>query len=174
MDKIRSFVYKIDAKLDGVGSKLAVKQVNIPVELTAATLFLAVAIVLLLLMPSQVTVKDTDVVNGRVFPTYLFGIMIIGSTALIIKEIVHIIRKEPIATKTVNLLTEVKALIIFGIMILYFVICIWTDLFVLGAVFCALAFQLFFRCKKPSYYIITVAAAVAIWAAFRFILGVRF
>ncbi|MBE6904889.1 MAG: tripartite tricarboxylate transporter TctB family protein [Ruminococcaceae bacterium] len=174
MNKLRSFVYKIDAKLDDVGSKLAIKQINIPIELIAAILFLVVAIILLLLMPSQVTVKDTDVVNGRVFPTYLFGMMIIGSTALIMKEIVHIIRKEPIATKTVNLLTEVKALVIFGIMILYFVICIWTDLFVIGAIVCALAFQLFFRCKKPSYYVITVAAAIVIWAAFRFVLGVRF
>ena len=32
----------------------------------------------------------------------------------------------------------------------------------------------FFRCKKPMYYAIVLAAAVAIWAAFRFGLGVLF
>ena len=49
-----------------------------------------------------------------------------------------------------------------------------TDLFVVGAVFCALAFLVYFRCKKPRYYVITVGLAVGIWAAFRFLLNVRF
>ena len=49
-----------------------------------------------------------------------------------------------------------------------------TGLFVLGAVFCALAFLIYFRCKRKSYYAITLAAAVMIWAVFRFGLGVLF
>ena len=32
----------------------------------------------------------------------------------------------------------------------------------------------FFRCKKPLYYAIVLVAAVVIWAAFRFGLGVLF
>ena len=53
-------------------------------------------------------------------------------------------------------------------------LCRVTDLFVVGAVFCALAFLVYFRCKKPLYYVITVGLAVGIWAAFRFLLNVRF
>ena len=49
-----------------------------------------------------------------------------------------------------------------------------TDLFVVGAVFCALAFLLFFRCKKPLYYAITVSMAVLIWVVFHFVLNVSF
>ena len=49
-----------------------------------------------------------------------------------------------------------------------------TGLFVVGAIFCCLGFLLYFRCRKKSYYVITLALAVAIWAAFRFALGVDF
>ena len=34
--------------------------------------------------------------------------------------------------------------------------------------------MMYFRCRKPSYYAITLGMAVAIWAAFRFGLGVSF
>ena len=60
------------------------------------------------------------------------------------------------------------------IVLVFWLICSLTDLFVIGAIWCAIAFLLFFRCKKTSYYIITVAFAVGIWAAFRFILNVNF
>ena len=49
-----------------------------------------------------------------------------------------------------------------------------TEMFVVGAVFCALAFLLFFRCKKPLYYAITVSMAVLIWGVFHFVLNVSF
>ena len=39
---------------------------------------------------------------------------------------------------------------------------------------CAVAFLMFFRCKKKSYYAITVTAAVLIWVVFRFVLNVDF
>ena len=37
-----------------------------------------------------------------------------------------------------------------------------------------LAFLVYFRCKKRSYYAITIGMAVLIWAAFRFGLNVKF
>ena len=37
-----------------------------------------------------------------------------------------------------------------------------------------LAFLLFFRCKKPLYYAITVSMAVLIWVVFHFVLNVSF
>ena len=83
-------------------------------------------------------------------------------------------RKQPITWKTVNLLVEVKALVILGILLVTYLLSKYTGLFVIGAVFCALGFLAFFRCRKRSYYIITLALAVGIWCAFRFGLGVSF
>ena len=113
-------------------------------------------------------------VNGRAFPNLLMLVMLVCCAALIIKEAVKLVRKQPIAWKTINLLVEVKALIILGILLVTFLLCKYTGLFVIGAVFCVLGFLVFFRCKKWSYYVITLALAVAIWCAFRFGLGVRF
>ena len=76
--------------------------------------------------------------------------------------------------KNINLLVEVKALEILAILLLTYVICRVTDLFVAGAIFCSLAFLIYFRCRKLSYYAITLTVAVLIWIAFRFGLNVNF
>ena len=94
--------------------------------------------------------------------------------ALIGKELVKLARKQPITWKTVNLLVEVKALVILGILLGTYFLSKYTGMFVIGAVFCALGFLVFFRCKKWSYYAITLGLAVGIWCAFRFGLGVSF
>lgn len=169
-DKIKN----IEEKLDSIGAKLAKKEITIPTDLAAAIVFLIAGIVLLLVIPSQVTVGKDEVVSGAAFPTYLCYIMIAGSVLVGAQNILKMIRKESVETKTINALVEVKALIIFGILVVFWLICNLTELFVLGALWCAVAFLLFFRCKKKGYYIITVAFAVGIWAAFRFILNVNF
>ena len=171
---MKDWINSIEEKLDSTGAKLAKKEITIPTDLAAAVVFFIVGIVLLILVPSQVTVGKDEVVSGAAFPTYLCYLMIGGSVLVALQNIIKIVRKEPIDTKTINALVEVKALIIFGILVMFWLICNLTELFVLGALFCAIAFLLFFRCKKKSYYIITVAFAVGIWAAFRFILNVNF
>ena len=171
---MKNWINNIEEKLDSAGAKLAKKEITIPTDLVAAAVFFVFGIMLLLIVPHQVTVGQDEVVSGAAFPTYLCYLMIGGSLIVGIRNIVKMVRKEPVETKTINALVEVKALIIFGILVMFWVICSLTDLFVLGALFCAIAFLLFFRCKKKSYYFITVAFAVGIWAAFRFILNVNF
>ncbi len=171
---MRDWMNNLDAKLDSMGEKLSKKNITIPTDLVAAAVFFVLGIVLLLCVPSQVTVGKDEVVSGAAFPSYLCYIMIGGSLIIAVQNILKIMRKEPIETKTINALVEVKALIIFGILVMFWVICNVTDLFVLGAIFCAVSFLLFFRCKKKSYYVITIAFAIGIWAAFRFGLNVRF
>lgn len=171
---MKQLIDRIDARLDAWGAKMRDKEVRIPADLTAGILFFLLGVVMLAAMPSQVTVSDSDVVNGRAFPNLLMVVMLVCCAALIIKEVVKLVRKQPIAWKTINLLVEVKALVILGILLVTFLLCKYTGLFVVGAVFCALGFLVFFRCKKWSYYAITLTLAVAIWCAFRFGLGVRF
>lgn len=126
-------------------------------------------------MPKQVPVSDTDVINGRAFPTLLMVVMMIFSGIILLKELYnYFIKKCPLTTKKVNLLVEVKALEILAILFLTYLICKITDLFVIGAIFCCLGFLLYFRCRKKSYYAITLVTAVLIWVAFRFGLNVNF
>ncbi len=82
--------------------------------------------------------------------------------------------KQGLKWKVINIQVEAKALGILGILLGTYFLSKWTGLFVVGAVFCCLGFLLYFRCRKKSYYVITLVIAVAIWAAFRFALGVDF
>lgn len=174
MKQEKSYLARWDEKLDAMGETLKHKEVTLPVDLIGAGLFLLLAVVLLAIMPKQVSVSDTDVVNGRGFPTILMILMILCCCLLIIQNLFKIIKKEPLHTCTLNLLTEVKALVIMGILLATYFLCKITDLFVVGAVFCCFGFLTYYRCRKRLYYVITIGLAVLIWVAFRFGLGVRF
>ena len=165
---------RVEATLDRWGEALEKKNIRYPSDLVTGVVFLVLAIVVLLVMPQQVQVSEKDLVTGRAFPTLMVYVMMACSAMLIIKDVYKLATKQPLEMKTLNLLVEVKALIIMGILIVTYFLAKWTDLFVIGGVFCALAFLIFFRCKKRSYYVITLTMAVAIWVVFRFVLGVDF
>ena len=171
---MKNLISRIDARLDAWEDKLGKINIRYPSDLMTGILFLLISIVVIMLLPSQVAISAADVVNGREFPKLLMYLMAVCSVALIVVELCKLAMKKPMVMKTMNLLVEVKALIIMAILIATFFIAKYTDMFVLGAVFCAIAFLLFFRCKKSSYYAITLTFVLAIWAAFRFILHVDF
>ena len=165
----------LDEKRDTIGEKLSKKEMKLPIDIVAGVFFLLLGAVILLIMPKQVPVSDSDVINGQAFPTLLMAVMMICSGVVLAKELYNIfVKKMPPAMKNINLLVEVKALEILAILLLTYMICRVTDLFVVGAIFCSLAFLIYFRCRKLSYYAITLTVAVLIWIAFRFGLNVNF
>ena len=175
MKEIQSWIERLGERRDVIDEKLEKKEIKLPTELVTGIFFLLLGGILLLVMPSQVPVSHTDVVNGRAFPTLLMIIMMICSGIILIKELYNIfVKKLPPITKTINLLVEVKALVILGILLLTYVICRVTNLFVIGAIFCSFGFLIYFRCRKPAYYGITLTVSIIIWVAFRFGLNVNF
>ncbi len=165
----------LDEKRDTIGEKLSKKELKLPIDIVTGVFFLLLGAVILLIMPKQVPVSDSDVINGQAFPTLLMVVMMICSGVVLAKELYNIfVKKMPPAMKNINLLVEVKALEILAILLLTYAICRVTDLFVVGAIFCSLAFLVYFRCRKLSYYAITLTVAVLIWIAFRFGLNVNF
>lgn len=165
---------RFDTRLDTWGEALENKELKIPTELTGGIVFLLFGLAMMLVMPRQVAVAGRDVVNGRVFPTLLLSVMMLCCVLLIGKELYRLAKKQPISWKTINLLVEVKAVVIFLILLATYLLCRVTGLFVVGACFCCLGFLLYFRCRRPSYYAVTLSMAVAIWAVFRFVLDVKF
>ena len=73
-----------------------------------------------------------------------------------------------------DLLVEVKALLIFLAMIVFYFVAKTSGNFAVGSAVFGVLMLFIFRCKKPLYYAVVIAAAVAIWAVFRFGLGVLF
>ena len=171
---MKHWVNQFHARMDRWGESLHKKELRIPVDLTVGILFFLFALVILFVMPQQVAISEKDAVNGRAFPTLLMVVMMICCAMLVGKELYKIATKRPLNWKVINLQTEIKALVILAILVVTYLLCRITDLFVVGAIFCCLGFLVYFRCKKPSYYVITVTIAVVIWAAFRFVLNVDF
>lgn len=171
---MKNALERVYARLDSMGEKLNEKQFRIPCDLATGILFLLLSIVLLMIMPQQVVISEKDVVNGRAFPSLVCYVMMACSALLVIRDVIKLVRKQPVEIKVINMKTEGKALIIFGIIYLCYLLAKLTDLFVIGGIFCCVGFLIYFRCKKPSYYAITIAITVAVWAAFRFALGVEF
>ena len=171
---MKDWVNQVHARLDAWGEKLHEKEIRIPVDLTVGILFFLFSLGILFVMPQQVVVSENDVVNGRAFPTLLMVVMMICCGMLVVKELYKLFTKQPLNWKVINLQTELKALAILAILVITYLLCRFTNLFVIGAVFCCLGFLVYFRCKKPSYYVITLTLAVVIWACFRFVLNVEF
>lgn len=171
---MKNFIANAEKKLDTWGGKLEKINITYPSDLVTGILFLVVSIVILLIMPRQVVISEKDVVNGRAFPTMLAYLMMAMSLLLTGNELLKLVTKKPLTRKTANALVEVKALIIIAILIVSYLLAKVTDLFVIGGLFCAVAFLVFFRCRKKAYYAITVTAAVLIWVVFRFVLNVSF
>ena len=170
----KGFIASMDAKLDAIGDKLKKKEWKVPTDLLGGVIFLIFGLVMLWIIPSQIEIKKKELVNGQAFPNLLMYIMIACSIVLIVNQVLKLIRKEPVKTTTINLLVEVKALLIFLAMVAFWLIAEKTGNFAIGSAVFGVLMLFFFRCKKPLYYVIVLVAAVAIWAAFRFGLGVLF
>ena len=168
------WVEQFNGRMDAWGRKLHEKEIRIPIDLVTGVVFFLVGLGVLLVMPDQVAISEKDVVNGRAFPTLLTVVMLLCCAMLIGKELYKLATKQPLNWKVINVQVEMKALVILGILVVTYLLSKLTGLFVVGAVFCCLGFLLYFRCRKKSYYVITLVLAVAIWAAFRFALGVDF
>ena len=168
------WVEQFNGRMDSWGRKLHEKEIWVPIDLVTGVLFFLAALVILLVMPDQVAVSEKDVVNGRAFPTLLMVVMMICCAMLVAKELYKLATKQPLNWKVINVQVEMKAMVILAILVGTWLLSKLTGLFVIGAIFCCLGFLLYFRCRKKSYYVITLVLAVAIWAAFRFALGVDF
>ncbi len=170
-----NFIFdKIDVVRNAARSRLGDKTYHYPANLTAGIVSLIIAIIMLVMIPGQIEISEKDAVSGRDFPNLLMYLMLICAAVLIFKDLYRVMTKQPLEMNSINLYTELKALMIIAILVATYLISSLTDMFVVGSIFCVLAFLLFFNCRKPLYYAITLTIAVTIWVAFRFGLGVNF
>ena len=170
----KGFVAALDAKLDAIGDKLKKMEWKVPTDLLGGVIFLLFGLAMLYIIPMQIEIKKKELVNGQAFPNLLMYVMIACSIILIVNQVLKLLRKEPVKTTTINLLVEVKAVLIFLAMIVFWLVAEKSGNFAVGSAVFGLLMLFIFRCKKPLYYAIVTVAAVAIWAAFRFGLGVLF
>lgn len=168
----REFLQRIDSWLDATGEKLEKKKVRLYVDIITPIIFIIFAVAVLLAMPKQIALLSSGSINERSFPTLLMFLIIICGVVLLIKEIYNIISKKKANIVETTVLVEVKALIILGILVLYWLLMGLVG-FIVSSILLGLAMLMFFRVKKPSYYIIVSVVAVLIGVFFRYVLNVR-
>lgn len=171
---MNKFISYCDTKVNQIASALDGKTIRFPVDIVAGIVVALVALFIIATMDTQIPIGDKDVVSGRAFPKLLVTIMLISCAYLILKDVIKLLRGQEIEYKTLSLLVEVKALVIFVILFLTFLIASLSNFFILGSIFCVIAFLAYFKCTKWSYYLISIVLAVLIWVAFYFGLNVRF
>ena len=168
----REFFQRIDSWLDATGEKLEKKKIRLYVDIITPIIFIIFAVAVLLAMPSQIALLSSSSINERSFPTLLMFLIIICGVVLLGKEIFNIISKKKANVVETTALVEVKALIILGILVLYWLLMGLIG-FIISSILLGLAMLMFFRVKKVSYYIIVSVVAVLIGVFFRYVLNVR-
>ncbi|MDY0287937.1 MAG: tripartite tricarboxylate transporter TctB family protein [Sphaerochaeta sp.] len=172
MNSFLHMLKKLDGKVDRLGESLEGRSVNFYPSLVGPLVFLAFAVGAFLLMPSQVKVQENMATTARTFPTLLLQIMIAGSVVLLVTEIAKIVRKAEIEVIRIELLTEIKALIILVMLVLY-ALAMPLIGFIVSSLLFSVAMLYYFRIKKGTYYLIVVISALVIGVIFRYLLGVR-
>ena len=105
-----NFIFdKIDVLRNATRNGLEHKTFSYPSNLTAGIICILLAGLMLVMIPGQIEISEKDVVSGRDFPNLLMY--------LILKDLYRIMTKQPLEMKTINLYTEVKALVIIGILV---------------------------------------------------------
>ena len=168
----REFFQRIDSWLDATGEKLEKKKIRLYVDIITPIIFIIFAVAVLLAMPSQIALLSSSSINERSFPTLLMFLIIICGVVLLGKEIFNIVAKKKVNIVETTALVEVKALIILGILVLYWLLMGLIG-FIISSILLGLAMLMFFRVKKHSYYIIVSVVAVLIGVFFRYVLNVR-
>ncbi len=162
-----------ETKLSKYKKFLSSKQLKYPVNLTAGIIMFIIAIIVLRVIPKYITISDSDAIDGASFPKLLMYVVIVCSIVICAIEIKKIIKKEPITYKTINLFVEVKALFLLLLFVGFYLINVFTKIFVLGACFFSIGFLVFSGCKKKLYYIVVIIFSFGIWLLFRYFLNVR-
>lgn len=172
MSAFSAFLIRFDSKLSAIAASMEGKRVRFYPTITGALVMIVFSIAVLVLMPSQVNIDEGEIITARTFPTLLAYIMLGGSVLLLIQEAVKVIRKRPLQTRELELLTEVKALVLLVLFVLYAVLMTLTGFIVASAIYSVLML-VYFREKRLHFYPIVVVAAVIIGIIFRNVLNVR-
>lgn len=145
-------------------------KLKIPTNLCAGIFSVVLAAAIWFAIPYQIGSAGSSVAtNPRLFPQiFCVLIGIVGVILIITSTVFH---KEDV--KTVDVKLQGMKLIYYVILAVY-VVCMGQFGFLIPTIVFAVVTLLFCRCKKPLYYVVTVAFAVVLYLVFTRVLGVHF
>ncbi|QTQ15386.1 tripartite tricarboxylate transporter TctB family protein [Treponema parvum] len=172
MNRITVFFDKINKGLDDIGERLEGKTISFNANILGSLLFIIFSSVFIFIMPEQIKITGSSAINAQTFPLLLLRIILFCSIFIFVKEVIKIIAKKKTEKVTVEILTELRALLIFIILLAYF-FTIKLLGFIVSSMIFGIAMTFYFRVRKWHYYLIVLASAVIIGLVFREALHVR-
>ncbi len=141
-------------------------------NLVGAGFFSVLSLIIWLMIPYQIVLKNDRVINSQTFPRVVVGLMVICSLYLLIREIISIIKKEEHEYMVIQLKEEVKSLLMIGAVVLFWIMLHWINFAASASVFSVLAL-LIFRCRKWKYYAIVFLVIIVVTYVFETVLHVN-
>lgn len=163
---------QLNAALDRFSTKWEGRQIRFYPSLVGPVLFLLASIAGYALMPSQVKIQEGTATTARTFPSLMLTLILVCSVVLILQEVTKIVRKQPLEVVMLDVMTEIRAIIILALLILYALL-IPVLGFIVTSILFGLAMLGFFRVKKWWYYLIIALSALMIGLLFPVVLNVR-
>lgn len=163
---------QLNTVIDRFSTKWEGRRVRFYPSLVGPVFFLIVSITGFLLMPSQVKIQEGTATTARTFPSLMLTLILACSVLLIVQELIKIVRKQPLEVVMLDVMTEIRAIIILVLLVLYALLISLLGFIVTSALF-GLAMLCFFRVKKWWYYLIVAFSAVVIGLLFQVVLNVR-
>ena len=165
-----SLVEQFEAAIDRIANSLHGKTLRFYPSIVGSIIFILLSLAIFWWMPSQIKIQP-GAITARTFPSLMAGIMLACSVAVLLREIVKIIRKQPLDVSELNLLTEAKALIILSLFVVFAVLAELIGFIPSSAIY-SILMLVYFRIKKWSYYLIVSLSAIVIGLIFQKLLNV--
>lgn len=140
-------------------------------NLIGALLFLTLSVVLFLLMPSQIKVVSSDVINSASFPRLIVFIMGACSLYLVLAEIIKIIRKQPVEMYELDLHSEGRSLVVIALLVLFLVLLNFIQFWLSALIFSSLL-MFFMGTRKWWKYAIVFSVIITVTLLFTKVLNV--
>lgn len=147
-------------------------KIKFNVDLVGAIVFFTIAAVIWCLIPSQIVVKGNDQITSQSFPRIIIGLMGICSVSLIIKEVIKILKKQPVKEIEIDLKEEGKSLVVIMMLVGYWGLLHFLPFLLVSLIF-ASVMLMFFKCKNWKYYVIVGAIIILVTIVFQNALNVR-
>ncbi|MCH3917265.1 MAG: tripartite tricarboxylate transporter TctB family protein [Spirochaetia bacterium] len=133
--------------------------------------FLVLSIVIWIAIPFQIQSTSQEMLNGQFFPRIVSIIMFTGSILQIVSTLRERHRNQS-ADNKLDFSDGKKVAILLGIIIAYLIL--MTNFgFLVPSLIIGAAILLFFKQKKPVYYLSVELAVVAIFFVFKYLLNVQ-
>lgn len=163
---------QLNAAINRFSTKWEGRQARFYPSLVGPVLFLVAGVAGFALMPSQVKIQEGTATTARTFPSLMLTLILACSVFLILQEVVKIVHKQPIEVVMLDVMTEIRAIIILALLVLYALL-IPVLGFIVTSILFGLAMLGFFRVKKWWYYLIIALSALLIGLLFQVVLNVR-